>query len=225
VYPPGAEFDQFNWKALIDDSTVEDYEVNEFKKLLEEKTNKSNGGDNLSYAQSLTMFYAKKDLKDFIKIARRFGMMPVDTPSIRYMLRQKIEMKDPRYNLAFLFPRTKQFHKNRAIGSVVFHRSTCLVLDTDENLRTQVDFPSMEGKHWFFPQPSAVGALYLFGNLLPRLMRDGEAWIHQRTVKPSGKVGIFLAHIKPCGMNACRFRYQEVTDKFPAITGLPPELF
>eukprot|EP00510_Aplanochytrium_minuta_P007118 CAMPEP_0184042854 /NCGR_PEP_ID=MMETSP0955-20130417/66589_1 /TAXON_ID=627963 /ORGANISM="Aplanochytrium sp, Strain PBS07" /LENGTH=440 /DNA_ID=CAMNT_0026333683 /DNA_START=198 /DNA_END=1520 /DNA_ORIENTATION=+ len=213
---------KMNYRELIDDSGIKDYEVVEFGKLLSEKTV---GKDGLSYGESLSMFYKQSDLKKFIAVARKFGLMPVDTPSIRYMLRQKISTGDPRYNLGFLFPSRKQFYSQRPIGSVVFHRATCLVMDTDDNLRNQVDFPNMIGKHWFYPQPSAVGALFLFGNLLPRLMRDGEVWIHQRIVKPNGKVGIYLAHIKPYGMDACRFRYQEVTDKFPKIANLPPELF
>lgn len=181
--------------------------------------------EQLSFAENLVADRAQYDMNEFLKVARCNGLVELETPSARYTINMQLDTKDPRYDVDFLFPSTKYFEVFKPVGRVVFEIQTCKAVDTDRALANDVGFPSSLGKHWWNLQPSQAAALHLFGKLMPKLMTEGEAWVHHRIVKADGTVGIFLAHVQPFRAgNSCIFSFQEVSERYPEILELPPEL-
>lgn len=211
-------------KLLVENDIVSPDEISEFDRLLSERKCCIGSIGCITYAQSLSMFYARADLKRFISVARLSGLMMFDTPSMRFMLNEKLNRNDPRYTMEFMFP-PPGFDSSKPTACVVYERSTCAVKDMTKEL-TSIGFPAMRNSFWWNPQPSRVAAFHLFTNMLPRILSEGEAWVNQRIVQEDGKLAIFKAHIKPLpGGICCKFRYQNVTDHYPDIVQLSPELF
>eukprot|EP00924_Labyrinthula_sp_SR-Ha-C_P008112 snap_masked-scaffold_11-processed-gene-3.12-mRNA-1 protein AED:0.40 eAED:0.40 QI:0/-1/0/1/-1/1/1/0/456 len=148
---------------------------------------------------------------------------------LSYLLRTKIESKDPRYSLDFIYPQqtgarfskeTDLFDPTREIATVYF--KGCYVLAYDS--AAERVFGKIDNAFWISLNVSSLQAAFVLGNNLSLLEKNGEVWSRQLLWDMKGCIRLLKTHVKVLPDMVYRYRFQDESLIFPKVLSLPPDL-
>lgn len=169
-------------------------------------------------------FMNKDHLQGIVQTGQRQGC-ELFNPSVLYMLQISRDPNDPRFQIEYLCPEDCSFDMTRPIGTNLVSLKSFTHVDTDAISR-EIMQGDMRGVHGWTVRASRVEAYLTVRYGYPRLLRDGQVWMHRRVYQFGGGVIVLRVHMQLLpDKDHVILRFQDVSHMMQHILSRPNELF